>query len=112
MTRGELHQALKASSPTGTCTVAAEGSSSPGSTKDEGASARDAGPLTSNNLNFDFACPPAQVKRVATAAARLALAGYSLYPLADQRYLVAKWNLSKEFQDLKAVEQFLAEVAP
>ena len=112
MTRGAFHQALKASSPTGTYTVAAEGSSSPGSTKDEGASARDAGPLTSNNIHLDFASPQTQVKRVATAAARLALAGYGLYPLPDQRYLVAKWNLSMEFQDLKAVEQFLAEVAP
>ena len=112
MTRGALHQALMASSPTGTYAVAAEGSLSPGSTKEEGASARDAGPLTSNNFNLDSACAQAQVKRVATAAARLALAGYGLYSLADQRYLVAKWNLSKEFQDLTAVELFLAWVAP
>lgn len=112
MTRGAPHQTLMVSSPTWTGIVAAEGSSPPDSTKEEGAGARDAGPLTSNTLNLDFACPQAQVKRVATAAAHLALAGYSLYPLADQRYLVAKWNLSKEFSDLTAVELFLAGVAP
>ena len=114
MTRRALQQTLAASSPAWRGPIAAVGSTPAVSKNDEGAGAHDAGPLTSSNNNDtqDSAGSMAQVKRVATAAARLALLGYGLYPLADQRYLVATWNLSKEFQDLAAVEQFLAGVAP
>lgn len=113
MTRGAFQQTPAVLSPTWHGPIAAVGSMPAVSTKYEGAGARDAGPLTSSNNHKQVSAGSmAQVKRVATAAARLALVGYALYPLADQRYLVATWNLSKEFHDLAAVEQFLAGVSP
>jgi hypothetical protein len=39
-------------------------------------------------------------------AARLALAGYSLFRLADDSFLITRWNLSKPCPDLLAVAHF------
>lgn len=80
--------------------------------KDEGASARDASPLSANNQHSDCAVEQAEVKRLATATAKLALAGYSLVQLQAGSFLVGRWTSSKELADLSAVEQFLQRVSP
>lgn len=48
-------------------------------------------------------------KRAATLPALAALAGYELRRLADGRWLVSRWNLSKELDDSE-VEPWLRQV--
>ena len=79
--------------------------------KDEGAGARDADPHFSLNSPPDSGADSANVKRLATVTARLALAGFSLEPLAAGGFLVFRWNLSQVLPDLPAVEQFYKGVA-
>lgn len=79
--------------------------------KDEGASARDADPLFSNNSHLDSGADFAEVKRQTTVMAELALAGYCLSPLADGGFRVFRWNLSKDLPGLSAVEQFYVRVS-
>jgi len=79
--------------------------------KDEGAGARDADPLFANNSQPDSGADFAEVKRLATVTARLALAGFSLESLSAGGFLVFRWNLSKVLPDLLAVEQFYKRVA-
>lgn len=55
-------------------------------------------------------------KRLSTAAARLALAGYELHTVpaahsCSSHYLVIRWNLARELASLEAVESFVDEVA-
>lgn len=80
--------------------------------KREGASARDASPLFSNNQHLHCAADYGEVKRLATAKAKCALAGYSLVQLHDGKFLVGRWMSSKELADLTAVEQFPQQVSP
>lgn len=81
--------------------------------ENKGAGARDAGPLSAfDSTNSVSAGSQAAVKRLATAAARLALAGYTLTPLEDGSFLVARWNWARPLSDLDAVEQFLKRVSP
>ena len=80
--------------------------------KDEGASARDASPLFATNQPCNCDVEQAEVKRRATATAKLAMAGYSLVQLQAGSYLVGRWTSSKELADLFAVEQFLRRVSP
>ena len=58
----------------------------------------------------DFADDDAAGKARATIAARFAMRGYSLHHLADDTYLVSKWNLSQPCVDLHAARRFLAQV--
>ena len=78
--------------------------------ENEGAGARDAVPLFANQHPGDSAAESAAVKRLATAAAKLARAGFSLQPAGDGGFIVARWNCSRTLQDLAAVEQFLSKV--
>lgn len=80
--------------------------------KDEGASARDASPLFSNNQPHYCAADQGEVKRLATVTAKLAIAGYSLVQLQAGSFLVGRWTWTKELADLVAVEQFLSKVSP
>ena len=77
----------------------------------EGASARDAGPLLSDQHRDASAAELAAVKRIATVMARLALAGFSLFPLADGSYVVARWNLSQHAATLTDAEAFTDRLA-
>ena len=79
--------------------------------KDEGAGARDADPLFSKNAHPDSGADHAEVKRLKTVMAKLALAGYCLTPLAEGGFRVFRWNLSKDLPDLSAVEQFYMRVS-
>jgi hypothetical protein len=45
-------------------------------------------------------------KAFSSLAARLAVAGYSLFRLADDSFLITRWNLSKPCPDLLAVAHF------
>lgn len=49
-------------------------------------------------------------KVVATMQARAALAGFTLAPLPDGAFLIARWDLSRELEHIAAVEAFLARV--
>lgn len=80
--------------------------------EDEGASARDAGPLFENHQQHHSDGETAKVKRLATAAAELALKGYSLHPAEAGAFVVSRWNCFKNLADLPAVEQFVQRVAP
>ncbi len=80
--------------------------------KDEGAGARDASPLKHDLQHLDSADITADVKRHATLAAKLALAGYSLHRMADGKYTVAAWNLALNVEGLDGIEQFLRRLAP
>ena len=62
------------------------------------------------NEHTDFADDSAAGKARATIAARFALRGYSLHQLADDSYLVTRWNLSRPCADLHAARRFLALV--
>ena len=62
------------------------------------------------NDHCDFADDEAKGKAHATIAARFAMRGYSLHQLADDTYLVTRWNLSRPCIDLYAVRRFLAQV--
>ena len=62
------------------------------------------------NEHRDFADDEAKGKAHATIAARFAMRGYSLHQLADDTYLVTRWNLSRPCIDLYAVRRFLAQV--
>ena len=79
--------------------------------KYEGAGARDADPLLSNNARPDSGADFAEVKRLKTVMAKLALAGYCLTLLAEGGFRVFRWNLSKDLPDLSAVEQFCMRVS-
>jgi hypothetical protein len=54
----------------------------------------------------DAACEDEPCKAFSSLAARLALAGYSLFRLADDSFLITRWNLSKPCPDLFAVARF------
>jgi hypothetical protein len=58
----------------------------------------------------DFADDGAAGKARATIAARFAMRGYALHQLADETYLVTRWNLSRPCIDLHAARRFLAQV--
>ena len=62
------------------------------------------------NAHPDFADEGAVGKARATIAARFAMRGYSLHQLADDTYLVMRWNLSRPCVDLQAARRFLAQV--
>lgn len=62
------------------------------------------------NEHPDFADDEATGKARATIAARFALRGYALHQLADDSYLVTRWNLSRPCVDLHAARRFLALV--
>ena len=62
------------------------------------------------NEHRDLADDEAAGKARATMAARFAMRGYSLHQLADDTYLVTRWNLSRPCIDLYAVRRFLAQV--
>ena len=62
------------------------------------------------NEHPDFADDEAAGKARATIAARFAMRGYSLHQLADDTYLVTRWNLSRPCVDLHAARRFLALV--
>lgn len=49
-------------------------------------------------------------KTFATLQARAALRGYSLQALADDTFLVHRWNLARALPDLRAVRDFLEQV--
>jgi hypothetical protein len=49
-------------------------------------------------------------KAFATMAARMALAGYSLHHLADDGYLVTRWNFSARVPSLHAVGQLIEQI--
>lgn len=83
-----------------------------GGQKDEGAGARDAGPLFANIQRDHFGDETAYVKRLANAAAKLALAGFTLHESGDGGFTVGRWNYSRQLTDLAAVEQFLSRAAP
>lgn len=80
--------------------------------KDEGAGARDAGPLSANNTKCNCADSAAGVKRLANVIARFALAGYSVHPQADGSFIVARWDWTRTLPDLPSVEQMLKRVSP
>ena len=54
--------------------------------------------------------PRSSVKRLADVTAKLAMHGYSLYPLTDGTLLVTRWNLSKTLPSVNAAERFLQMV--
>lgn len=83
-----------------------------GAYQDEGAGARDAGPLFANNQRNHSGGETAYVKRLANASAKLALAGFALHESGDGGFTVGRWNYSRLLTDLAAVEQFLSRVAP
>lgn len=49
-------------------------------------------------------------KDASTLIAQAALAGVELRMLADGRWLVIRWNLTRELADAAAVREFLAQV--
>ena len=53
-------------------------------------------------------------KRVATARARIALRGATLHAMKSDRgrpvFIVSHWSLTKEFDEIAAVEAWLAEI--
>jgi hypothetical protein len=79
---------------------------------DEGASARDADPRTSTTSPSNSAADPAEVKRLATVSAKLAMAGYCLLELRNGHFHVGRWTSAAELADLRAVEQFLQRACP
>ena len=83
-----------------------------GGQKDEGAGARDADPLFANNQRGYSGDETAYVKRLANAAAKLALAGFTLHESGDGGFTVGRWNYSRQLTDLAAVEQFMSRAAP
>lgn len=80
--------------------------------QDEGAGARNARPLQQELQVRNSAPEETNVKRQATAVAKLALAGISLSVTEQGTYLVSCWNLSALLPDLEAVESFLRRVVP
>lgn len=80
--------------------------------QDEGAGARDAGPLFAINQPEYSGGKSANVKRLANAAAKLALAGFTLQESGEGGFTVARWHYSRQLTDLAAVEQFLSKVSP
>jgi hypothetical protein len=53
---------------------------------------------------------PDYAKRLATAKARLALAGFSVHDIDGVRFLVARWNRADEVADLADLEAFAGRV--
>ena len=68
--------------------------------KDEGASARDAGPLKQYLQPHHSAGKSWNVKRFATLQAHLALAGFSLTRATDGYYVIARWTPTHHLQTL------------
>jgi len=79
---------------------------------DEGASARDADPLFQTTPHHDSDGEYGAVKKYATVAAKLALAGFCLHCVDGGGFVVGRWNLSRQFAYIAAVEQFQRRVAP
>ena len=79
--------------------------------KDEGASARDAGPLKQNLQARDCAGAVCGVKRFATLQAHLALADFSLTRAPEGYYVVARWNQTHHLETLEQVKQLQRSVA-
>lgn len=78
---------------------------------DEGAGARDANPLKTNqNPSPKCASDEGVSKAFATLRAELALRGFGLHEMADSGYFVSKWNLSRQLPDLRAVRQMLVQI--
>jgi hypothetical protein len=63
------------------------------------------------NDSPDFDSSDAQRKTLVTLTAKLAIAGYSLYPLGDGGYLACRWGQSRAIADLYGVQRFLRQVA-
>lgn len=80
--------------------------------KYEGVSAHDADPLCKDHQPCHSAADADEVKRFATAAAKLALAGFSLHTTQSGSFLVARWSWSTELANVNAVEQLLRRVSP
>jgi len=79
--------------------------------KDEGAGARDAGPLKQDLHLLDCAGAACGVKRFATIQAHLALAGFSLTRAAGEHYVIARWDQTRHLETLAQVELFHRRVA-
>ena len=62
-------------------------------------------PSTNAAIVADAGC---RDKGAATLIALAALAGFQLRKLADGRWLVQRWNLSRELADADAVRNFLS----
>ena len=54
--------------------------------------------------------PRSHTKRLADVTAKLAIQGFSLYPLHDDSLLVTQWGMSKVLPSVEAAERFLAMV--
>lgn len=80
--------------------------------QDEGAGARNARPLHQELQFTDSALGIPRVKRQATLAAKLALAGYSMSARAEGSYLVSRWYRTAWLADLDVVDAFWRKVAP
>lgn len=74
-------------------------------TKEAGAGARNASPLTQDLQNLNCAGAACGVKRFATLQAHLALAGFSLTRATDGYYIVARWDQTHHLKTLEQVEQ-------
>lgn len=77
---------------------------------DEGHRANDAPHAQTQTNALDFASLDDSGKAFATARARAALAGCSLYELADGGYLVSRLHLCRAVPDLGAVNVLLRQV--
>lgn len=54
--------------------------------------------------------PLSYAKRLNDVTAKLALLGFSLYPLHDETLLVTRWNMSRALPSVEAAERFLRQV--
>ena len=60
--------------------------------------------------NQDSDATDAQRKALATLTAKMAIAGFSLHPLADGSFLACRWGLSRPLPDLYAAHRFLRHI--
>jgi hypothetical protein len=54
--------------------------------------------------------PRSDAKRLSDVTAKLAILGFSLYPLHDETLLLTRWNMSRTLPSIEAAEQFLRQV--
>ena len=78
--------------------------------KDEGVGARDAEPFLLNNSLSKSGADFAEVKRLATLQAVLALKGFELHPTTTGIYIVMRWNWACRLATLDDVQDFAQQV--
>lgn len=62
------------------------------------------------NRSDETESPQPYTKRLASITAKLAIAGFELYPLTGRQLVLARWNMFRVLPSIEAAERFLVQI--